>query len=154
MQHSYAAFSLVKSTCAQTHISISKKCWNSRIGMSYCTISSHQPHSKDIRHHQQTPSIRQYAQYHTGAPTRPASMVRFKLLFSLHTTLLSAGAIRCEYLPDGGVQWLWVKPWTPSIGRCNRHCTGASAWPSKQVASEVHSFVVNNFVIDQLTIAC
>jgi len=31
-----------------------------------------------------------------------------------------SGAIRSEYSPDGGVQWLRAKPWTPSIGQCRR----------------------------------
>jgi hypothetical protein len=31
-----------------------------------------------------------------------------------------SGAIRSEYLPDRGVQWLRVKPWTPSIVRYRR----------------------------------
>ena len=36
-----------------------------------------------------------------------------------------------ECLPNGGIQWLLVKPWTSSIGRCARYCTAASWWPSK-----------------------
>ncbi len=42
-------------------------------------------------------------------------------------------AIWPKYLPDGGVQWLHVKPWTPSIGRCRRLRAGASAQVSKRL---------------------
>ncbi len=35
-------------------------------------------------------------------------------------------------LPNGGIQWLLVKPWTSSIGRCVRYCTAALQWPSKR----------------------
>ena len=42
-----------------------------------------------------------------------------------------SGAIRSKYSPDRGVQWLRVKPWTPSIGRCRRCRAGASARASK-----------------------
>ncbi len=42
-----------------------------------------------------------------------------------------SGAIRPEYSPDGGVQWLRVKPWTPSIGRCRRLRASASSRASK-----------------------
>ncbi len=62
--------------------------------------------------------------------------------FFLHATPLSAGMIRSKYLPDGGVQWLLVKPWTPSIGQCTRHCTGTSSQPSKQVATVVYCFAL------------
>jgi hypothetical protein len=44
-----------------------------------------------------------------------------------------SGAIRSEYSPDGGVQWLRVKPWTPSIGRCRRCRAGASTRASKRL---------------------
>ena len=44
-----------------------------------------------------------------------------------------SGAIRSEYSTDRGVQWLCVKPWTPSIGRCRRCCAGASARASKRL---------------------
>ena len=44
-----------------------------------------------------------------------------------------SGAIRSEYSPDRGVQWLRVKPWTPSIGRCRRCRAGASARASKRL---------------------
>ena len=33
-------------------------------------------------------------------------------------TMAAAGAIRRRHLPNGGIQWLPVKPWTCSIGRC------------------------------------
>ncbi len=62
------------------------------------------------------------------------------IIFFLHATLSSAGMIRSKYLPDGGVQWLLVKPWTPFTGQCMRHCTGASSRPSKWVAMVVYCF--------------
>ena len=49
----------------------------------------------------------------------------FSSFFVLMRTLSSAGAIRCEYSPDDGVQWLRAKPWTPSIGRYRRCRAGA-----------------------------
>jgi hypothetical protein len=39
-------------------------------------------------------------------------------------------AMRCEHSPDGGIQWLRVKPWMCSIGRSAPRCTAASAWQS------------------------
>jgi len=44
-----------------------------------------------------------------------------------------SGAIRSEYSTDRGVQWLRVKPWTPSIGRCRRCRAGASTRASKRL---------------------
>ncbi len=46
-------------------------------------------------------------------------------------TLAAAGAMRCRQPPDGGIQWLQVKPGMCSIGQCIPHCTTASAWPLK-----------------------
>ena len=62
------------------------------------------------------------------------------IVFLLHATPLSDGMIRSEYLPNGGVQWLLVKLWIPSIRRCTRHCTGVSSRPSKRVATVVYCF--------------
>ena len=72
----------------------------------------------------------------------------FFVIFFLFVSPLFAGAIRLEYSPDDGIQWLWVKPWTPSIGRCACYCTGTSVWPSKWVALEVHSFIIDDFAIN------
>jgi hypothetical protein len=58
----------------------------------------------------------------------------------LHATPLSTRMIQRKYLPDGGIQWLLVKPWTPSIGQCTRHCTVTSLRPLKQVAMVVYCF--------------
>ena len=44
--------------------------------------------------------------------------------------------------PDGAIQWLLVKPWTSSIGRCARYCTAASQWPSKRPALLVYLLIV------------
>jgi hypothetical protein len=44
-----------------------------------------------------------------------------------------SGAIRSEYSPNRGVQWLRVKPWTPSIGRCWPCRAGASSRASKRL---------------------
>jgi hypothetical protein len=62
------------------------------------------------------------------------------VVFFLHATPLSPGMIRRKYSPDGGVQWLLVKPWTPFIGQCMRHCTSASSRPSKRVSTVVYCF--------------
>ncbi len=45
-----------------------------------------------------------------------------------------------QYLPDGGVQWLLVKPWISSIRRCMRNWTGAPLRPSEWPAKLVHYF--------------
>ncbi len=37
----------------------------------------------------------------------------FSSFFYGNQTRRPSGAIRSEYLPDRGVQWLCVKPWTP-----------------------------------------
>jgi hypothetical protein len=68
----------------------------------------------------------------------------FFVVFFLHATLMSAGMIQSKYLPDGGVQWLLVKPWTPFTGQCTRHCTGTSSRPSKRVATDVYCFALLN----------
>jgi hypothetical protein len=39
-----------------------------------------------------------------------------------------------QYLPDGGVQWLLVKPWISSIGGYTQYCTGAPPRQSKWTA--------------------
>ncbi len=83
--------------------------------------------------------------YHTGAPPQPSKWPASMLLFSfffLHATLLSNGMIRSKYLPNGSVQWLLVKHWTPSIKQCMRHCTGASSQPSKQDTIVVYCFAL------------
>ena len=51
-----------------------------------------------------------------------------------------AGAIRCEWSPNGDIQWLRVKPWSCSIGRCAPNCNGASAWSLKLPANLVYYF--------------
>jgi hypothetical protein len=47
-----------------------------------------------------------------------------------------------ECSPNGGIQWLLVKPWTSSIGQCARYCTAALQWPSKQPALLVFLLIV------------
>ncbi len=44
--------------------------------------------------------------------------------------------------PDGGIQWLLVKPWTLSIRRCARYRTAASQWSSKRPAKWVYCLIV------------
>jgi hypothetical protein len=66
----------------------------------------------------------------------------FFVIYFLHATPLSTGMIQSEYLPDGGVQWLLVKPWTLSIGQCMQHCTGTSLGLSKRVATVVYCFAL------------
>jgi hypothetical protein len=53
-------------------------------------------------------------------------------------TLAAAGAMRCRHLPDGGIQWLLVKPEMCFIGKCVPNSTTASAWPSKLPAIRLH----------------
>ena len=57
----------------------------------------------------------------------------FLYFFNGIRTRRPSGAIRPEYSTDGGVQWLRVKPWTPSIGRCRRCRAGASTRASKRL---------------------
>ncbi len=59
----------------------------------------------------------------------------------------AAGAIRSEYSPAGGVQWLPAMPWTFSIVRWAWYCTHACAWPSKWPTKEVPSFFVPAFFV-------
>ena len=60
-------------------------------------------------------------------------------------TMESAGAIHGKFLPDGGVQWLRMKLWTCSIGRCMPYRTGTSSWPSKRPSNLVFfSFIINS----------
>ncbi len=40
------------------------------------------------------------------------------------------GCYRSKCSPDGGIQWLLVKPWSSSIRRCARYRTAALGWPS------------------------
>jgi hypothetical protein len=42
----------------------------------------------------------------------------FCIIAVLIVALAAAGTIRSEWSPDGGVQWLLVKPWSCCIGRC------------------------------------
>ncbi len=47
-----------------------------------------------------------------------------------------------QYSPNGGVQWLLPKPWTPSIGWCVRYGTGAPQQPSKWPAELIHCLLL------------
>ncbi len=64
----------------------------------------------------------------------------FFVIFFLHATPLSDGMIRSKYSPDGGVQWLLVKPWTLSSRQCMQHCTAASSQLSNRVTTVVYCF--------------
>jgi len=61
--------------------------------------------------------------------------------------MVAAGAIRRRHSPDGGIQWLQVKPGMCSIGRCAPHRTAASAWQSKSPAICLHFFVVADLLL-------
>jgi hypothetical protein len=52
-----------------------------------------------------------------------------------------------ENSPDGGIQWLLVKPWTSSIGRCTQYHTGAPPRQSNWPAKWVHFFIVVAFPV-------
>ncbi len=47
-----------------------------------------------------------------------------------------------KYLPDGGIQWLLVKPWTSFIKQCAWLSTGTLPWPSKWPALSVYFLIV------------
>ncbi len=64
------------------------------------------------------------------------------VVFFLHATPLSARMIQRKYSLNGGIQLLLVKPWTPSIRQCTRHCTDTSLRPSKQVTTVVYCFAL------------
>ena len=70
-------------------------------------------------HDSHTPSVGRCAWLRTGAPTGPAkrltSMVLFCFFYYGFQPRILSGAIRSKYSPDGGIQWLCMKPWTPSI---------------------------------------
>ncbi len=52
-----------------------------------------------------------------------------------------------QYLPNGGIQWFLVKPWTSSIGQSAWYFTGALPWPLKWPAMWVHFFIVFVFPV-------
>jgi hypothetical protein len=54
---------------------------------------------------------------------------------------------RLQYLPNGSVQWLLVKPWNSSIGGYGQYCTGALPQPSKWPAKLVHFFILVSFAV-------
>jgi len=60
--------------------------------------------------------------------------------------MAAAGAIWCRHFPDGGIQWLPVKPWTCSIGRCAPRHTAVLPWQSKLPAI-AFIFVVADFIV-------
>jgi hypothetical protein len=48
-------------------------------------------------------------------------MLSFLVFYVVSTnvsTMVAARAIRRRHSPDGGIQWLRMKPWTFFIGRC------------------------------------
>ena len=55
----------------------------------------------------------------------------------IHCTSVRYRCYCCKYLPNGGIQWLLVKPWTFSTGQCVRYHTTASRWPSERPAKAV-----------------
>ena len=64
----------------------------------------------------------------------------FCIVVLFAVTLVAAGVIHSQYLPDGGIQWLLLKPWSYCIGRCAPYRFNVSSRPSKWPATEVHSF--------------
>jgi len=58
-----------------------------------------------------------------GIAIKTASKVgTFCIVVLLIVTLATAGAIRSELLPNGGVQWLPVMPWSCCIRWCAWYC--------------------------------
>jgi len=51
--------------------------------------------------------------------------------------MTAAGATRHRHLPNGGIQWLRVKPWMCSIERCAPRRTAAWPWPSKILGEDL-----------------
>ena len=60
--------------------------------------------------------------------------------------MAAAGAILRRHSPDSGIQWLPVKPWTCSIGRCAPRRTAASPWKSN-CQRFAFIFVVTDFIV-------
>ena len=54
------------------------------------------------------------------------------------STIAAAGAVRRRHSPDGGIQWLHMKHWMCSIGRCALHHTNRFALQSKLPAIQLH----------------
>ena len=69
--------------------------------------------------------------------------VRCICLLSISCMLAVARAIRSEYSTNYGDQWLKLKRWAQRICWCAWYHTGASPWPSKPPASEMHLFAIN-----------
>jgi hypothetical protein len=69
----------------------------------------------------------------------------FCTLVLFAVTLAATGAIQSQLSPNGGVQWLLVKPWLCCIRRCRMYHFNASARPFKWPATEVHLFVATSF---------
>ncbi len=67
-------------------------------------------------------------------------------------TLAAAGAMRCRHLPNGGIQWLLVRPGMCFIRRCIPHCTATSAWPPKLPAIHLH-FLLSSISLLATTVA-
>ena len=70
----------------------------------------------------------------------------FCVLYSNSSTIAAIGAIRRMHSPNGGIQWLWVKPWMCSIGRCTPRHTTALPWPSTLLSICLH-FLSRRFVV-------
>ena len=62
----------------------------------------------------------------------------FCVFYSNPSTIAAVGAIQRRHSPDGGIQWLRVKPWMCSIRQCAPHCTAASPWPPKSSSICLH----------------
>jgi hypothetical protein len=61
--------------------------------------------------------------------------------------MAAAGAIWRRHLPDGGIQWLPVKPWTCSIGLCAPRSMAASAWHIRSSIMSHITFIMCQFVL-------
>ncbi len=74
----------------------------------------------------------------------------FSYFFNGIQTHRPSGAIRSEYSPDRGVQWLRVKPWTPSIvywAISSVSCRRISS-SVETARTAVHLFVADDRAID------
>ncbi len=80
-----------------------------------------------------------YPHWKQGSYHQPAT---FSTSLAMKNIKNSVGMSNCycwpQYLPDGGVWWHLVKPWTSSIGKWAQYCTGAPPQPSKWPAKLVH----------------
>jgi hypothetical protein len=70
----------------------------------------------------------------------------FCVFYSNSLTMAAAGAIRRRHSPNGGIQWLRVKPWMCFIRRYAPRHTTELPWQSKLLSIHLH-FCCRRFIV-------